>query len=68
MLIRSCDVVLFSGGSIGSPNEFTIAYDEGKVVGCLVGTGGVADSVEELVTTLQKPTKARLVYDPDPER
>jgi uncharacterized protein (TIGR00725 family) len=68
VLVRSCDVVLFIGGSIGSLNEFTIAYDEGKVIGCLIGTGGVADSVEELVTTFQKPTNARVLYDDDPAK
>jgi uncharacterized protein (TIGR00725 family) len=66
VLVRSCDVVLFIAGSIGSLNEFTIAYDEGKVIGCLTGTGGVADRVEELVRTFHKPTKARVVYDSDP--
>ena len=67
VLVRSCDVVLFIAGSMGSLNEFTIAYDEGKVIGCLTGTGGVADRVEELVRTFQKPTKARVLYDQDPE-
>jgi uncharacterized protein (TIGR00725 family) len=66
VLVRSCDVVLFIGGSIGSLNEFTIAYDEGKVVGCLTGTGGVADEIKQLVSTLQKPTKARMFYQDDP--
>ena len=68
VLVRSCDVVLFIAGSIGSLNEFTIAYDEGKVIGCLTGTGGVADKVEELVRSFQKTTKARIVYDENPER
>jgi uncharacterized protein (TIGR00725 family) len=68
VLVRSCDVVLFIAGSIGSLNEFTIAYDEGKVIGCLTGTGGVADEIKLLVTTFQKPTKARIVYDEDPGR
>jgi uncharacterized protein (TIGR00725 family) len=68
VLVRSCDVVLFIAGSMGSLNEFTIAYDEGKVIGCLTGTGGVADEVEALVRTFSKPTKARLVFDVDPER
>jgi uncharacterized protein (TIGR00725 family) len=66
VLVRSCDVVLFVAGSMGSLNEFTIAYDEDKIVGCLTGTGGVADEIERLVETLQKPTKARLFYDNDP--
>ena len=66
VLVRSCDVVLFIAGSIGSLNEFTIAYDEGKVIGCLIGTGGVADELKRLVETFQKPTKARIFYDDDP--
>jgi uncharacterized protein (TIGR00725 family) len=68
VLVRSCDVVLILAGSIGSLNEFTIAYDEGKVIGCLTGTGGVADEVERLARTFQKQTKARIVYDGDPAK
>ena len=68
VLVRSCDVVLFIAGSIGSLNEFTIAYDEGKVIGCLTGTGGVADEVEELVKDFPKPTKSRFFYEADPAR
>jgi uncharacterized protein (TIGR00725 family) len=68
VLVRSCDAVLFIAGSMGSLNEFTIAYDEGKVIGCLTGTGGVADEVKQLVSTFRKPTKARVVYDSDPEQ
>jgi uncharacterized protein (TIGR00725 family) len=66
VLVRSCDVVLFISGSIGSLNEFTIAYDEGKVIGCLTGTGGVADDVERLIETFKKKTKARVFYDEEP--
>ena len=68
VLVRSCEVVLFIAGSIGSLNEFTIAYDEGKTVGCLTGTGGVADEIERLVRTFAKVTKARVFYDNDPAR
>jgi uncharacterized protein (TIGR00725 family) len=68
VLVRSCDVVLFIAGSIGSLNEFTIAYDEGKVIGCLTGTGGVADEIKQVISTFQKPTKARVLYEADPER
>src|SRR6267378_3503993 len=67
VLVRSCDVVLFVAGSIGSLNEFTIAFDEGKLIGCLTGSGGVADRVQELVKVFQKPTTARILYDDDPE-
>ena len=68
VLVRSCDVVIFISGSIGSLNEFTIAYDEGKVIGCLTGTGGVADEIERVTRTFSKQTKSRVVYDDDPVR
>jgi uncharacterized protein (TIGR00725 family) len=68
VLVRSCDVVLFIAGSIGSLNEFTIAYDEGKVIGCLTGTGGVADEVARLIKTFPKLTKARVFYHDDPQK
>jgi uncharacterized protein (TIGR00725 family) len=68
VLVRSCDVVLVIAGSIGSLNEFTIAYDEGKVIGCLTRTGGVADEAEKIVRTFPKQTNARIVYDDDPGR
>ena len=66
VLVRSCDVLLFIAGSIGSLNEFTIAYDEGKIIGCLIGTGGVADEAERLTLTFRKETKSRVIFDADP--
>src|SRR5437773_6353410 len=66
VLVRSCDVVVFIAGSIGSLNEFTIAYDEGKVIGCLTGTGGVADEIARLVEVVKKKSKARVLYNHDP--
>ena len=68
VLVRSCDIVIFIAGSIGSLNEFTIAYDEGKVIGCLAGSGGTADEIRRLTASLRKRTTAQIVYDEDPER
>lgn len=68
VLVRSCDVVVFISGSIGSLNEFTIAHDEGKVIGCLVGTGGVADEIEQLTRVFPKKTASRIFYDDDSVR
>ena len=68
VLVRSCAIVIFIAGSIGSFNEFTIAYDEAKIIGCLTGTGGVADEIKRTVETFPKKTKARIVYDDDPAR
>ncbi len=68
VLVRSCEIVVFIAGSIGSFNEFTIAYDEGKIIGCLTGSGGVADEIKRVAETFRKQTKARIVYDDDPAR
>ena len=68
VLVRTCDIVVFIAGSIGSLNEFTIAYDEGKIIGCLAGTGGVADEIKRIGETFPKKTKARIVYDDDPAK
>src|SRR5918994_1318921 len=38
--VRSADIVIIFGGATGTFIEFTIAYDEGKIVGVLDGSGG----------------------------
>jgi uncharacterized protein (TIGR00725 family) len=66
--IRSSDIVVIAGGRSGTLGEFAIAYDEGKLIGVLRGTGGVADAVGNLVSLLAKPTGAVILPDEDPER
>ncbi|MEP6741027.1 MAG: hypothetical protein ABJB61_00905 [bacterium] len=68
VLVRSCDIVLFVAGAMGSLNEFTIAHDEAKVIGCLTGTGGVADNADYLLKKFSKDTGARVFQDDDPDK
>lgn len=65
--IRSSDIVIIISGSIGTLNEFTIAYDEGKIIGVIQNSGGVADMLEAIVTKLNKKTKATMIYDSNVE-
>lgn len=68
VLVRSCDIVLFVAGAMGSLNEFTIAHDEGKIIGCLTGTGGVAAEADYLLQKFGKRATATRVFqssDPD---
>ena len=67
VLVRSCDIVLFIAGSMGSLNEFTIAHDEGKVIGCLTGTGGVADEADYLLQRFSKKTDAKVFQNESPQ-
>jgi uncharacterized protein (TIGR00725 family) len=68
VLVRSCDVVLFIGGSWGTLNEFTTAHDEGRVIGCLTGTGGVADEAERLLQIFPRKADACVLHGDDPTR
>jgi uncharacterized protein (TIGR00725 family) len=65
--VRSSDVVVIFGGATGTLNEFTIAYDEGKIIGVLEGSGGVADHIREIIEFCKKPTHGRVLFDRDPE-
>ena len=64
--IRACDAVVTVGGSMGTLNEFTIAFDEGKALGALVGSGGVSDGVEEILRICGRDGKGRIVLEADP--
>jgi uncharacterized protein (TIGR00725 family) len=64
--IRSSDMVAIINGHSGTLGEFSIAYDEAKLIGVLEGSGGIADMIPELVEAIDKDTGAIIIYDPDP--
>ena len=64
--IRSSDVVVIVGGSSGTLGELAIAYDEGKLIGVLTGTGGISDIAGAILAACKKETGARVVYDHNP--
>lgn len=66
--IRSCDIVVFAGGRTGTLGELAIAYDEGRLLGILTGTGGITEIVEEIIRVSGKDTGACLLYDDDPKK
>lgn len=66
--VRTCDIVLIVGGRSGTLGEFAIAYDEGRLIGVLTGTGGVADHVGDFMHIIQKDTGSRIIYDDNPAR
>jgi uncharacterized protein (TIGR00725 family) len=65
--VRSADIVLVFGGAMGTLNEFTIAYDEAKIIGVLEGTGGVADHIREIIDFCNKPTHGVVLFEKDPD-
>ena len=65
--IRSSDIVIIVGGRSGTLGEFSIAYDEGKLIGVLRGTGGITSAIKNIVKVVNKKTGAKIVYGKDPQ-
>ena len=66
--IRSSDIVLFIGGRSGTLGELAIAYDEGKLIGLLAGSGGVSDLAPSILEACRKETGAKVISDAEPQR
>lgn len=67
-LVQSSDAVITVGGRFGSLHEFTSALEAHKPCGVLLGSGGTADLIPELMKTLEPPEDDLVLYDDDPNR
>jgi uncharacterized protein (TIGR00725 family) len=67
-LVQSSDAVITVGGRFGSLHEFTSALEARKPCGVLLGSGGTADIIPQLMQTLEPPDKDLVIYDEDPVR
>ena len=66
--IYSSDIVIVVGGRSGTLGEFAIAYEQGKLIGVLSGTGGITGALPDLETSLAaKHTGAEVMYEEDPQ-
>jgi uncharacterized protein (TIGR00725 family) len=65
--IHSSDFVIFLGGRSGSLGEFSIAYDEGKLIGVLRNSGGISNEFARIAGLVHKTTGAEIVEDDVPE-
>jgi uncharacterized protein (TIGR00725 family) len=65
--IYSSDLVVIVGGRSGTLGEYSIAYEAGKLIGVLTGTGGVAEALQALEASLSKATGAQVIYHSEPE-
>lgn len=67
--IRSADGVVIIGGGIGTLNELTVAYDEGRPIGILTGTGGISNSVPHVIEDLcKRKIPPNMAFDADPAK
>ena len=66
-LIRSADAIITICGRMGTLNEFTIAFEDRKPQGVVLGTGGAADSIKEIVEKMHRGN-GKIVYESDPKK
>lgn len=66
--IRSRDIVVVIGGRSGTLGEFAIAYEDGKLIGVLTGTGGITDALGTIEASLRKETGAEVLYEDESMR
>ena len=67
-LTKAGDAVIIVCGRIGTLNEFTDAFEDKKPIGILIGTGGVADEVKEIIEKSHRAADdPYIVYDADPK-
>jgi uncharacterized protein (TIGR00725 family) len=67
LFIRACDAVIFICGRVGTLNEFTIAFEDQKIIGILTDTGGIVDELDHLLN-VAKRGKGKIIWDKDPEQ
>ena len=67
LLTRSADAIVTSCGRMGTLNEFTIAFEDDKVIGILTGTGGMADEIKGILDKAHKGN-GKVIFDDDPQR
>lgn len=67
LMTRAADGVIVICGRMGTLNEFTIAFEDQKPIGVLIGSGGTADKIDELLKTPFRGQK-KIVYEKDPKK
>ena len=66
--IRTSDAVIYLRGSMGTLNEFTIGYEDGKIIGVLENMGGISEFFDEIIKICKKESNSIVVFDSDPKK
>lgn len=66
-LVQSSDALIAVGGRFGSLHEFTTAVESRMPCGVLIGSGGTADIIPELMQKLEPVNTDLIIIDDNPE-
>ncbi|MCR4322692.1 MAG: hypothetical protein NUV61_01225 [Candidatus Azambacteria bacterium] len=67
LLTRAADAVITICGRMGTLNEFTIAFEDRKPQGVLIGTGGTADYLKNIIEKMNRGP-GKVVYHKEPKK
>jgi len=67
-LVRSSDAIITVGGRMGSLHEFVTAIESRKVIGVLLGSGGLADYIPTLIANIDCVDAKDIIFDTNPAR
>jgi hypothetical protein len=60
------DAVIEVNGRMGTLHEFTSAFERRKIIGVLLGSGGISDMLPEIVERANRG-QGRVIFNADPE-
>lgn len=66
ILTRSSDAVFIGCGRIGTINEFTVAYEDGKPIGILEGEWQTDEVIKHIIKASNRVNN-KIVFDKDPK-
>lgn len=66
MLTRASDAVIMVCGRIGTLNEFTAAFEDKKLIGVLLHSGGMSDEIAHILK-VAKRGRGNVIYHENPE-
>lgn len=66
LLTRSSDAVIIGCGRVGTINEFTIAFEDGKLIGVLEGPWLTDEIIKDIMVKGHRPSE-RVIFDADPK-
>ncbi len=66
LLTKASDAVIVVCGRMGTLNEFTIAFEDSKPTGILVGPWATDDLIQQMIEKAHRG-HGKVVFDPDPK-
>ena len=66
--VGAVQAAIIVSGRMGTMDEFILAYEFGRNIGILEGSGGTNELIPELLRKAAKASKSKIIWNPDPVR